>query len=152
LERRRRTELLSLEQERRRGAEQHDRHDRAVPARRRTEPDAHTAAGVGQLIVILHEVQERVPRNARRGRAPALVLPLVTLALVEEAALDGGYELLRGAEVVGVVRLAAARERHDSGVVEVVVPQGVQTVAAVLERQDEPHLLRLVLANENHSS
>ena len=86
------------------------------------------------------------------GRAAALALPGVALALIEEAALDGRDQLLGRPGVVAVVGLGAAGERDRGGVVEVVVPQRVEAVAAGRHRADEPHVLRLVLGDQENRS
>ncbi len=64
---------------------------------------------------------------------------------VEEAPLHGGDELLRRAEVVGVVGLVEPAERHQGAVVEVVVPEGVHSVSALLQGADDPDVLGFVL-------
>src|SRR5687768_14308609 len=104
--------------------------------------------GVGHLVVILQEVDERGRRQAEGGRAAAGLLPEVALSLVEKAVFRGRDELLRRAVVVGVIRLAMAGERDQRGVMPVVVPEGVEAVAALVERADETRLLRLVLRHE----
>src|ERR1051326_7564237 len=104
---------------------------------------ALAARGVRDLIVIL-QIADEVPRRDRpRRRAAALFLPRVPLALIEKIALRHGHEFVRGAEVVGVVRLALVRERDARGVVPVVVPEHVD---AVLRQQ--AHVLRLVFRDD----
>ena len=93
------------------------------------------AAGVGDLVVVLDEGDECAPAAARRPGVPRrLLLPLVALALVEVAVLDRRDELLRRAEVVGVVGLVVAGQRDHGAVVEVVVPERVEAIAALLGR------------------
>src|SRR5712691_3201534 len=47
------------------------------------------------------------------------------------------------------VRLTLARDRNDGAVVKVVVPDGIQSVAAGVERLHELDRLRLALGDEN---
>jgi hypothetical protein len=63
---------------------------------------------------------------------------------------DRGDQLLWRPGVVAVVRLGTAREGDRGAVVEVVVPQGVEAMAACLRRPDESRLLLLVLGDEEH--
>ena len=51
--------------------------------------------------------------------------------------------------MVGVIRFAAPGQRHDGAVVKVVVPEPVQSVAALLQRPNQPDVLRLVLGDED---
>ena len=51
--------------------------------------------------------------------------------------------------VVGVIRFVASRGGHDRGVVQVVVPQRIEPEAARGLRPHEPHVLRLVLGDED---
>ncbi len=83
-------------------------------------------------------------RDTQGRRAAPVALPLVALALVEEAVLGGGDELLRRAFIVGVVSLAPARERDHRRVMKVVVPEAVEPVA-----ENHPRVLRLVLADDD---
>src|SRR5665647_3525975 len=85
--------------------------------------------GIGDLVVILGEGDENPGiRPVGRG-APALLLPLVALPLVEEAVLGGGDELLGRAHIIGIVGLVPAGEGYHGAVVVIVVPQHVQPVA-----------------------
>ena len=63
--------------------------------------------------------------------------------------LRAGHELLRRAAVVADSRPRRAGERDVRRVVEVVVPEGVEPVAAVLEGRTRRRLLRLVLGDDD---
>ena len=88
------------------------------------------------------------PARSRLGRAARFLLPLVALPLIEEAVLGGGDELARPAAIIGVIGLVVSGQRDHGAVMEIVVPQGVEPVAAVLGRPHQPRLLRLVLADD----
>src|SRR3954453_6692247 len=77
-----------------------------------------------------------------------LFLPGVVLALVQVSALRGRDELLGRAAVIDVVRLAHAGRGYARGVMEIVVPRGVETAAAALPAPQEPRVLRLVLDDD----
>ena len=81
--------------------------------------------------------------------SPALLLPRVILALVEKAALDHRYELLRRAEVIRVVSLATTGECDLHAVVEIVVPELVEAVAPLVPRPCETRTLGLVLGDDD---
>src|SRR4029079_17242912 len=112
----------------RRREEQQSGHG-AEDARARLRRDALAARRIGHLVVVWEERHEGGGRQAEAGRAAALLLPGVALALVEVAVLDRRDQLLRRAAVVSVVRLFAPGERDDGGMVEVVVPQRIDAVA-----------------------
>ena len=83
----------------------------------------------------------------RVRRAAGLMLPSVPLALIQESVLRRGDELLRRAEIVRVVRLAPARQRHHRGVMKVVVPERVEAATTALDGMKERRVLRLVLTD-----
>ncbi len=145
-------ELLPLEQHRRARRQQQQRGQRPEAAGARQLVAALAAGGVGDLVVVLEEVDERRRRQVERRGAAALLLPRVPLPLVEKAVLDARDQLLRRAEVVGVVGLVAAGQRHQRRVVEVVVPERVEAVAALRGRAHQLRLLRLVLGDDRSSA
>ena len=53
--------------------------------------------------------------------------------------------------MVAEVRLAASADGNDRAVVEIVVPETVQSVSAVLHRAHQPDVLWLVLGDEDNS-
>ncbi len=141
--------LLALEEHGRARGEQHQGGQRPpLPGAGQRVP-AEAAGGVGHLIVVLDEGHEGGSRTAKRRRPAALPLPPVALPLIQVTVLHGGDQLLGSAAVVGVVRLAAAGQGHHRAVVEVVVPEGVDAVAALLRWPHEPRLLRLVLRDQD---
>src|SRR6185436_5619873 len=123
-------ELLSLEEQRRSRAEQRQRGEGAIPGGRRDPVQTRTERGVGDLVVILDIRDERVWREIEAGRASRFLLPAVPLPLIQVPVFRAGNELLRGARVVAVVRLAPARQRDDRGVVIVVVPERIEATSA----------------------
>src|SRR5690606_20541707 len=117
------------------------RGDRAVPRGARQLVDALPAAGVGDLVVVLDERDEPVAGEVERRLPAAAAVPPVLLPLVKEPVLRGGHQLARGAEVVGEVALVLAGDGDPGGVVEVVVPEGVEPAAAAVGRADEVAVL-----------
>jgi hypothetical protein len=73
-------------------------------------------------------VDERRRRQVERGRAATLLLPLVTLPLIEVSPLRRGDKLLRRAGVIGVVRLIVTGDGDERAVMEIIVPQRVHAV------------------------
>jgi len=72
------------------------------------------------------------------------------LALIDEPAGDALRDLLGAPGVVGVVALALAGEGDANRVVEVISPNGIETVPAVFARSDESYVVPLVLGDEHH--
>src|SRR6202041_1409040 len=91
-------------------------------------------------------------REVERRRAASVPLPLVALALIEETVLGGGNELARPTAVIRVVRFVMPGQRYHGAVMEVVVPQGVEPVTAVLGGARQLGMLRLVLTNDKGDS
>src|SRR4029079_10898217 len=58
-------------------------------------------------------------------------------------------ELLRSAQVIGVVRLAVSGQRHQRGVVKIVIPQGVETKPALVHGAQAPNVLLFVLGYDD---
>src|SRR5689334_10289856 len=71
------------------------------------------------------------------------------LTLKEKAVLRGRDKFLRPPAVIVIITGVAAGQSDDRGVMEVVVPERVQTVAAGLARLDETDFLGLVLCDQN---
>src|SRR6201984_1965630 len=107
---------------------------RAKPARARQRVTALSGAGIGDLVVVLQKDDKAFRREVERRRAASVPLPLVALALIEETMLGGGNELTRPTAVVRVVGFVMPGQRYHGAVMEVVVPQGVEAVTAVLGR------------------
>src|SRR6185295_16520059 len=92
---------------------------------------SHSAKRVGDLVVVLYVVNEVVRMQVQRWRPPALLLPLVTLALIQKAPLHLRNEFLGAAAIIGVVRFIPPRQRNDCRMVKVIVPKGVHSVPPV---------------------
>ena len=93
-------------------------------------------------------MHEALRAEIQRHRAAALLLPGIALALKQEAPADRRHQLLRVAEMVREVGFVVAGQRDDRAVVEVVVPERVQPVAAAIRRTHQLRLLRLVLGDQ----
>src|ERR1700730_3930897 len=94
-----------------------------------------------------------VSRPARCG--PSSPIPAAStraLARLEETVLGGGNELTRPTAVIRVIGFVMPGQRYHGAVMEVVVPQGVEPVTAVLGRARQLGVLRLVLGNEKVAS
>ena len=130
------------------GPQQDDGGHRAQHPGRGQRRQPFAADGVRDLVVVLQERDERGRRQVQRRGPAALLLPGVPLPLVQVPPLHRRQDLLRGAAVVRVVGLVVAGQRDARAVVEVVVPQRVQAVAAGLGRAHHPRLLRLVLGDQ----
>src|SRR6202162_5319964 len=106
--------------------------------------------GVGYLIVILNKGDKGGRFDVQAWRASTLLLPLVTLALIKVAILHGRNEFLGCPQIVGVISFSAAAERNHRGVMEIVVPQTIQAIAALLGGLHQLYLLRFVFGYKNH--
>ena len=88
---------------------------------------------VGNLIVVF-EIPDEAPgiERPRVGASP-LLLPRVELTLVEKSPLGRGDELLRTAKVIRIIRLVMVRQSDHRGVMKVIIPHPIQTVAVSSE-------------------
>src|SRR5688500_10772687 len=105
--------------------------------------------GIGDRIMVLGEIHEGGGADIQRRRAPPLSLMGIDLILEEIAVFGCRDELLGAALVVLVIGLAMPGQRDHARMVEIVVPQGVETVTAGLERARQLRMLRLVFADHH---
>src|SRR5215217_824488 len=98
--------------------------------------------------MVLQETDECVRRHAARVLPTRGSLPGVPLTLIQKSPLGGGDELLRSAEVVGVVRLSPPGQCDHRAVMKVIVPQRVESAAISGAGPNERCLLRLVLSHD----
>src|SRR6266850_3969076 len=103
------------------------------------------AGGVRHLIMVLEEGDERGRLQPESWRAAALLLPFVPLALVKVAPFDGGDELLRLAQVLGIVRLIMPGQRHHRAMMKIIIPERVDAIASLRVWPHQLYMLRLVL-------
>ncbi len=89
--------------------------------------------------------------TSERRRAAPLPLAPVPLALVQPAPLEDRDDLLRRAEVVAVVALAPACGGDPRRMVEVVAPEHVEAQPAARGIAEQPGVLRLALADDQHA-
>ncbi len=151
-ERARRREFLPLEQHRDSWHQQEIGGHRAQPAGARQRVTALASAGIGDLIMVLQKDDKAFRRQIERRCAARFALPLVALPLIKKPVLGGRDELARAAAVIRVVGFVPAGQRDRSAVMEIVVPQRVEPVAAVLSRSQQPRLLRLVLSDDERAA
>src|SRR5262249_45066059 len=105
--------------------------------------DTAPGCAVGDLIVILQVADERPRRKIQGRRSAPVALPAIVLALIQKPALDRRNDLLGRPEIVAVVRFPATCQSHQRAVMEVVVPERVQSITPVSRRAYELSLLRL---------
>ena len=137
-----RTHLLPLEQHRQRGPEQQHGGQRAQRRRIDEVHEALAVAEVGDLVVILEEVDEPLASVSARRGAARLALPGEHLTLVEKAAHQRRDQLLRRAAIVAEVAVDEPGRGDARRVVEVVVPQRIEP------ELEQVGFLRFVLADE----
>lgn len=142
-------ELLSLEQKGCLGAEQEQRRQCAKAGRRTELVQPPAGSRVGDLIVVLQEVNEpgRAALSNCRGAARR-ILPVVALALEEISVFRRRDEFLRRAVMIVKISFPPARCRDHGRVMEIVIPDGVQAIAAERRGIHQATFLRLVLGNE----
>src|SRR5450432_2204464 len=104
--------------------------------------------GICHLIVILNEENFGSRRRLQSRSSTALLLPFIVLPLIQEPVFYSRDELLRLSQIVGVIRLIAAGQRHHGAVMEVIIPQSIQTIAAFIGRLNQLHVLRLIFADD----
>src|SRR5437870_10902555 len=97
--------------------------------------------------MVLQKNDKGLSRKIESRGAARPALPKVALALIEEAVLRRGDELARPAAVIAVIGLAPPGQRDHRAVMEIIVPQRVEPVSALLRRASEASLLRFVLAD-----
>ena len=103
---------------------------------RRSGCSAQAAAGIGDLVVVLQE-QHELRRRRARGRACRAAAPASGSAGPGRGSRDWPAETSScgAAAIVGEVGLVAAGQRDAGAVVEIVVPQRVEPIAALLARR-----------------
>src|SRR5262245_16154992 len=107
--------------------------------------DSLAAAEIGDLIMVLQKVDECSRLQPGRPGAAALPLPRIKLPLVQKAALRCRNKLLRRAAMIGIISLVMTGQGHHGGMMKVIVPQSVHSVALRFRRLDQPYVLRFVL-------
>src|SRR5262245_5726707 len=107
------------------------------------------APRIRNLIVVLNEIDEGRAWNLQTGGPAPPLLPYVPLALIKVAVFDRLDDLRGLAQIVGVVGFVAPGHRHHRAVMEIVVPERVNSVTALLRRPDEDRLLRLVFGDDD---
>src|SRR5262245_53511361 len=151
-ERRAGREFLALKEQRRVGRKKEQGHHGPVSTGAGKLMGPQPATRVCDLVVILEKRDEFVGRDVETWLTATFPLPRAPLALKEIAVLDCGNQLLGRAAIVGVIGLTASGQRHHGSMVEVVVPEGVESVAALFDGSDEMWMLRLVLVGHNDQS
>src|SRR6266850_6240123 len=136
--------LLPLKEHRRPRPQEHHGGQGFIPAGTGQPMAAQAAAGVSDLIVILNEGHKRRRLQSKTGRAATLFLPGIPLPLVEVAPLERRDKLLGRAVIIGVIGLVAPGQRYHGAVVEVIVPEGIEAIAALRWRAYQVGLLPLV--------
>ena len=112
---------------------------------------AQASCGVCHLVVILKKGDERTLWGMKRWHSPALLLPVVPLALVEISVLSCGHQLLRGTQIVRVVGFVAAGKSHDGRMMKIVIPKSIDSVAALVGWFDQLNFLRLIFTRPRWS-
>src|SRR5262249_20682982 len=90
-------------------------------------------------------------RRLRCDYRPAgLLLPLVTLSLIQKPTFHRGNKLLRLAPVIGVVSFPATCQCDVSSMMKVIVPHCIEAISAPGNRSDTDNVLRFVFCNQYH--
>src|SRR5919108_4018897 len=145
-------ELLALEEHWRPWRQQHQSSHRPVAAGAGQLVAAQATAGVRDLVVILDESHKRRRLQPPCRGATALLLPLVPLSLVKVAPFQRRDKLLRCPLVISIVGLLTACNGDHSAMMEVIVPQCIESISALRGRSHQPGVLWLVLRHKNGRS
>src|SRR5688572_28829174 len=105
-------------------------------------------SGICDLIMVLNEIYKSRWGKREIGRSAPFPLPLVPLSLIQKSVFDGGDELLGFAAITAEIGFVPAGHRHHRAMMEIVVPQGVKSIAAAFRRLNEFDVLRLVFADD----
>src|SRR5437016_13068975 len=97
--------------------------------------------------MILNEGDERVWGRTKSRRAARCFLPEIGLSLKQITVLGRGNKFLRRAEIIAVVRFPFSGQRDDRAVMEIVVPNRIEIVAAFAAGTNELGNLPLVFGD-----
>jgi hypothetical protein len=125
------SELLPLKEHGRPRPQEHHSGQGFVLAGTGQPMAAQAAAGVGDLVVVLKKGHKRRRLQSKTRRTATLLLPGRPLPLVEVAPLERRDKLLGSAAIVGVIGLVVSGKRYHGAVVKVIVPEGVEAIAAL---------------------
>src|ERR1700722_497544 len=109
---------------------------------------AQAGGGIGGLIVVFQIDDEARGGEVAGRRAAWLVLPDRALALKQEAVPRQRDKLARCAPVVAVIGLVPAGQRDQRGMLEIIVPQRIETIPAHLGGTRQPRGLSLVFGRD----
>src|SRR5262245_12164018 len=98
--------------------------------------------------MVLEEDDKVGRREVQRWGSATLLLPFVPLPLEKITVFRAGNELLWSAAIVCVIRFTPAGGGHDRGVVIIIIPERIETIAGGFVTSDEPGFLRFIFANE----
>src|SRR5712692_10397178 len=93
---------------------------------------AQASARVRDLIVVLDVGNEPGRRLIQGWSAAPRLLPGIALPLIKIAPLHGREKFLGAAQKIRIVGFAASRQSHHGAVVEIVIPDAVESVATLL--------------------
>src|SRR5262249_46286455 len=111
--------------------------------------DSPAAAEIGDLIMVLQKIDECSRLQPGRPSAAALPLPRIKLPLVQKTALRCRDKLLRRAAMIGIISLVMTGQRYHGGMMKVIVPQSVHSVAFRFWWLDQTYILRFVLRHHD---
>ena len=92
---------------------------------------------VCHLVMVLNVGDKICGTQAVCRSAAALFLPGKPLPLKQVAVLDGGNKFLRPPVKIGIIRLIAACDCHTHAVMEIIVPERIQSITALFDAADQ---------------
>ncbi len=139
--------LLPHEEERNEGRKQHDPSRELHPfeADKLTQPFAPHP--VSHLVVVLRKDHEHMRRDIPRGISVPTVAIGGVLARIDEPLAKGLDEIPEAPEILVISRLVFRQERME-GMVEVVIPLGVQAVSPKFPRADNARIIEVALGDD----
>src|SRR5205823_3057371 len=101
---------------------------------------------------VLNERDKRFRFSAERRATARRFLPKIWLPLKQVAVLGCGNKLLRRAKVIGVVSFPSPSQRDGGAMMEIVVPNRIEIVAAFFARLNQFCYLPFILRDQKNFS
>src|SRR5512145_1704237 len=106
-------------------------------------------AEIGHLVVIFNIIDKPCRFYSTSGATASLALPAIRLPLIKESRLCRGYEFPHIAAIIRKICLAVSGQRYQRRVMKIIIPEGIYSVPALIDRSNQCRLLRLIFGCDN---